>query len=109
MSKPLVIHVIQTQLIAMTEQNARARPGQHRGIGKAGHPAALQKTIPRQKVTIADHEEQRSNFGRFTQHSRAFGFKAAGLIQSVVTDPDLKQVTQNEHSIRLRALQVVAP
>ena len=56
-AKLLVFHIIQTQRIAMAEQDAGATPVQHRGLGQSRHAAALEKFITCQKVAVAHQEE----------------------------------------------------
>ena len=108
-AKLLVLHIVQTQCIAVAEQNIRARPVQHGGLSQAGHAAAAQKFIPRQKVAVAHHEEQGAFLGGLTQQASAFGFKAARLIQRIVTHPDFKQIAQHKDGVCRAALQIVAP
>ena len=105
-AKLLVLHIVQTQCIAVAEQNIRARPVQHGGLSQAGHAAAAQKFIPRQKVAVAHHEEQRALLRGLTQQGRAFGLKAARFIQRIVTHPDFKQIAQNVQRIHLAGVRL---
>ncbi len=59
-----------------------------------------------QKVAVAMHEENVKPLGGGLENLRAAGFKTGALlrgagraVEHVVTDPDFKQITQDEHGI----------
>jgi len=125
-AKALVVHVVHAELVAVAQQDALPGEHQHRGVGQQREAAGARKADTGQKVAVAHHEIHRQALRRGAEDGAAFGLEAGSTdrivrtrclgsrfaprgFDRIVTDPDFKQVAQDEQRARLCALHVVAP
>ena len=106
-AKALVFHVVQAQRVAVRQQPAPAREGEHRGVGQYVDAGAAREARAHQEIAVAMHEVHRVPLCGARQQGAAFALEAARLGHGIVAHPDLEQVAEQEHRVGGRAVQVL--
>lgn len=83
----------------MRKQEALATEAQHGGVAEKLGMGLVGESVTQQKIPIAMHEKNWSLAGCGGDQGDAFSLKAGRVVGGIVSYPNLKQVTQYEHSI----------
>ena len=108
LSKDLVIQIPCTKFIPMAQQDALPLGLKDARISLLAHATFLQEASANKEVAVAWHEKDRSLEACLLErmHTIAFDLKVR-LLQAIVADPNLQQISQNKHSLSRGVREVI--